>query len=99
MCRSEQERWHRTATSIELRFEDGSDSGSRRVRPEIGDLSNQQEVLEQQFEVFLGFRRNRHHDGVAAPIFCQQPAIGQLLLDALRLRSRFVDLVGASWQP
>ena len=36
---------------------------------------------------------NRHHDRIAAPIFGQQAAVGELLLDALRLRVGLVDLV------
>ena len=41
----------------------------------------------------LVFGGNRHHDHVAAPIFGQQAAIGELLLDALGLRVGLVDLV------
>ena len=41
----------------------------------------------------LRFGRNGNHDNVAAPVFRQQSAIGQLLLDPLRLRVRLVDLV------
>ena len=39
-------------------------------------------------EILLGARRNRHHDDIAAPVFGQQAAIGQLLLDAVDLRFR-----------
>ena len=41
----------------------------------------------------LALRRNRHHDGIAAPILGQQAAVGQLLLDPLRLSVRLVDLI------
>ena len=41
----------------------------------------------------MGAGRNRHHDGVAAPILGQQAAVGELLLDALGLGVGLVDLV------
>ena len=41
----------------------------------------------------FGPGRNRHHDGIAAPVFGQQAAIGELLLDALGLGVGLVDLV------
>ena len=41
----------------------------------------------------LGARRNGHHHNVAAPIFGQEAAIGELLLDTIHLGLGAVDLV------
>ena len=60
---------------------------------EILQIGHQQDHLEQQVEILLHLGRDRNHDGVAAPIFGQQAAVGELLLDALRLRVGLVDLV------
>ena len=67
--------------------------GPAGIRLEILDIGDQQNHLEQQIEVLAGFGGNRDHDHIAAPIFRQQAAIGKLLLDALGLRIRLVDLV------
>ena len=76
-----------------LRFEHRAHAGPRRIGFQILHVRDQQNHFEQQIEIRLGLRRNRHHDGVAAPIFRQQAAIGELLLDPLRLGVRLVDLV------
>ena len=54
---------------------------------------HQQDHLEQQIEIGLLLGGDVHHDGVAAPLFRLQAAVGELLLDALGLRVRFIDLV------
>jgi len=38
-------------------------------------------------------RRDRHHDGVAAPLLGEQTLLDELLTDAVRLRPGLVDLV------
>ena len=83
-----QHRRHRTASAIELRFEHRAHRGTRRIGLQIQHVRDQQNHFEQQVEIRLGFGRNRDHDDVAAPIFSQQATIGQLLLDAIRLRIR-----------
>ena len=60
---------------------------------EILQIGHQQDHFEQQVEVLLRLGRYRHHDRVAAPIFGQQAAVGELLLDALGLGVGLVDLV------
>ena len=44
-------------------------------------------------DALAGLRRNRDHFDVAAPVDGLQALFGQLLLDALRLRFGFVDLI------
>ena len=86
-------RRHRTATAIELRFENRADSGPRRVRLEVRNFRNQQRFSSSRSRFSFVFAETGNHDDVAAPIFGQQPAISKLLLDPLRLCARLVDLV------
>ena len=76
---------HRTASAIELGFEHRAHGGTRRIGFQILHVGHQQNHFEQQIEIRLGPGRNRNHDDVAAPVFGQQAAIGELLLDALGL--------------
>ena len=68
-------------------------AGRAGIGLQILHVGDQQNHFEQQVEICLGLGRNRHHDGIAAPVFGQQAAIGKLLLDAVGLRVRLVDLV------
>ena len=69
-------------------------AGRLGVGLEIQQVGHQQDHFEQQVEIaFLGARRDGHHDGVAAPVFGEQAAIGELLLDAVGLRVGLVDLI------
>ena len=68
-------------------------AGRVRVSLEILQVGNQQDHLEQQVKVLFGFCRDRHHDRVAAPVFRQQTAIGELLLNPIGLRVGFIDFV------
>ena len=68
--------------------------GTARVGLEVLQIGHQQNHFEQQIGmVLLRPGRHRHHDRVAAPVFGQQAAVGELLLDALGLGVRLVDLV------
>ncbi len=84
---------HRAAAAIEIGFEHVADGGTVRVGLQIQHVGHQQDHFEQKIEVGLGPGGNRHHDHVAAPIFGQQTAIGQLLLDAFGLRVGLVHFV------
>ena len=57
------------------------------------NLGDQQHHLEQQLEVLLLLRRDFDHDGRAAPLLRRQAEIRELLLDAIRIGFRLVDLV------
>ena len=56
----------------------------------IGDQANH---FQQQVEVHPLLRRNVDEDGVATPRFRHQAAIAQLLLHAIRICIRLIDLV------
>ena len=68
-------------------------AGTRRIGLQVLHFRNQQNHFEHQVEVLVRLGGYRHHDRVAAPIFRQQAAIGELLLDPLGLRVGLVDLV------
>ncbi len=83
----------RTAAAVELSFDHGTHGRAARVGFEILHIGHQEDHLEQQIEMVMGFGGDLNHDGVAAPILRQQAAVGQLLLDALGLGVGLVDLV------
>jgi hypothetical protein len=76
-----------------LRFQNRADRRTIGIGFEILQIRYQQNHLEQQIETGFGTGRNGHHHHIAAPVLRQQIAVGQLLLDALRLSIRLVDLV------
>ena len=84
---------YRTAPAVELGFDHGSHGRTARVGLQVAHIRHEQNHFQQQIEVLLGFGGNRHHDRIAAPIFRQQAAVAELLLDPLRLRVALVDLV------
>ena len=57
------------------------------------ELGDEQDHLEQQVEVLLLLRRDLDHDGCAAPRFRRQTEVRELLLDALGVGVRLVNLV------
>ena len=57
------------------------------------DVGDEQDHLEQQVEVLLLLRRDLDHDRLAAPCFGDQPEVRELLLHALGVGVRLVDLV------
>ena len=84
---------HRSAAAIELGFEHVAHGRTGGIGFEILQIGHQQNHLEQQIEVDLHLGGDGHHHRIAAPVFGQQAAIGELLLDALGLRVGLVDLV------
>ena len=56
-------------------------------------IGNEADHFHQQVEVGLCLGRNIDEHRVAAPVFGQQSAIGQLLLHAIGQRIRLIDLV------
>jgi hypothetical protein len=84
---------HRTAAFIEFGFEDGTNGRASRIGFEIEHVGDEQNHFEQKIEILFGFGGDGDHDDIAAPIFGQHSAIGELLLNAIGLGSRFVDFV------
>jgi hypothetical protein len=66
---------HGTASAIQLGFDDGAHGGPAGVGLQIQHVGYQENHFEQQGQAFLGTRRNRHHDHVAAPILGEQAAV------------------------
>src|ERR1019366_3831521 len=84
---------HGTASAVQLGFDHGAHGGPAGVGLEVQHVGHQENHFEQQGQALLRTRRNRHHDHVAAPILGEQPAIGELLLDAFGLSVGPIDLV------
>ena len=88
-----QHRRHRAAPFVELRLDDDAAGVAVRVRLQLLHFGDEQDRLQQVVDADLFFRGNRNHDDVAAPFLRHQLMLGQLLLDVVRVRARFVDLV------
>ena len=63
-------------------------AGTRGIGPQVLHFGDQQDHFEQLSRFCLRLGRDGDHDDVAAPVFGEQAAVGQLLLDALGLRRR-----------
>ena len=88
-----QHRGHRAAAPIQFGFQHIAHGRTAGIGLQILQVGHQQNHFQQQIQVSLHLGGNGHHDGVAAPIFGQQAAIGKLLLDAFGLSVGLVDLV------
>src|SRR6266545_3751459 len=74
-------------------FEDralGEDLGARL---ELLDVRGEQDHLEQLLDALFLQGRDRHHDGVAAPVLGLQALLGELALDPVRIGVGLVHLV------
>ena len=68
-------------------------AGRRGIGLEILQIGHQENHLQQQIQIRFHLGGYGHHNRIAAPVFGQQAAVGELLLDALGLRVGLVDLV------
>ena len=84
---------HGAAALVEPRLEHGADGRLLGVGLQLLQVGHQQQHLEELLEVLLLLGRDVHEDGGAAPFLGHQPAVGELLLDAVGLGVRLVDLV------
>ena len=83
----------RAAAFVHAGFEHCSGCGGVGIGFELAQVGYQQNHFEQAREILLGLGGDFDHDGVAAPLFGHQTAVGELALDALGLRVGIVDLV------
>ena len=63
----DEDRRHRAAALVQLRFEHGARRVALRIRLELAQLGDEQDHLEQQLEVLLLLRRDLDHDGLCRP--------------------------------
>ena len=84
---------HRTLAAVELRLQHHSDGGPGRVGTQFAQFGNQIDHFEQVVDALSCLGRDRAEDGIAAPLFRHQSAIGKLLLDTLGLGLGQVHLV------
>ena len=83
----------RAASAVELGFQHGAGGEALGSCLELLHLRHQADHLHELVEIGVLLRGDVDEDRVAAPVFGQQSTVGQLLLDAVRLRIRLVDLV------
>ena len=83
----------RAAALVQLRLDDGADGGPLRVRLELLEVGDEQDHLDQLVEALAALGRDRHERHVAAVLLDHDAGLGQLGLDAVRVRVRLVDLV------
>jgi hypothetical protein len=84
---------HGSAPLVESRLDDCAQRGLRGVGGQFQHVGLQQDHLQQRVEPDLRLGRHLREDGRAAPRFRDEAVLGELTLDALRLRLRLVDLV------
>src|SRR5205807_1352142 len=70
-----------SAAAIELSLENHTSGGALGSGLQLSEIGNQADHFQQEIEVGFLFRRDIHKNGLAAPIFRHEAAVGQLLLD------------------
>ncbi len=74
---------HRTLGLVEVGLDHGAAGHAIRVGLEVFHLRDQQDHLQQLVDVLTLDGADRHHHGVATPVFCHQFEGRELLLDAV----------------
>ena len=77
----DQHRGHRAAARVEVRLDHRARGRRVRVRLQLLDLGDQEDVLEQVVEVLVRLRRDVDEDRVAAPVLGVEALGGELALD------------------
>src|SRR3972149_1358136 len=82
-ARAHDRRGQGPARRVELRLDDRALGGAVRVRLELGNLGDEEDVLQQVLEAVTRLGRYGVGDDVAAPLLDQQLPLRELLLDAV----------------
>src|SRR5207253_1004019 len=78
---------------VEPGLDDGPLGQTARVGAQLEHVRLERDHVEELRDAFLGLRRDRHDDRVAAPVLGREPVVAELLLDTLGVGIRLVDLV------
>ena len=81
------------ASLLQTRFDHIARGQTRGRRLEFEYFGLQQDAVEQLIDAHAGFRRDRHEDVLAAPLFGNDAVFGELLPDLLRIGFGLVHLV------
>ena len=81
------------AARVQLGLDHGAGGLGVRVRPELLEVGDEDDHLEQVVEAVLGLRRDVGVDGVPSPLLGVQVVAGELGADAVGVRALDVDLV------
>ena len=88
-----QHRGHRAAAAIQFGFEHHAGRRTLRRRLQFPQIGDQADHFHQQIQIRFLLGRNVDENGVAAPLFRHQAAIGELLLHAVGHGVGLVDFV------
>ena len=88
-----EDRDHRAAPGVEPRLDHGARRLDVGVGPELLELGQGDDVLEQIVQALLGLGRDVHELGVAAPVGGRELLLGQLAAHTVGVRALLVDLV------
>ena len=83
----------RAAAGVELGLDHGARAGRVGVGPELLELGDQQDHVEQVVEALVGLGRDVAEDGVAAPLLGRDALLGELGADPFGVGALLVDLV------
>ena len=83
----------RAAAAIDAGFENGAAGRRGWIGAKLAQIGDEQDHFEELIEIFLFARGDFDDDGIAAPFFRHQAAIGKLALDAFGLGFGLIDLV------
>ena len=84
---------HRAPTDVEVGLEHDADGSTVEVAPQVLELGDDQQVLEQVVDAEVLQRRDLHHDRVAPPLLGLEAVLGELGHDPGRIGVLAVDLV------
>ena len=84
---------HRPAAGVELGLDHGARAGRVGVGPQLLQLGDQQDHVEQVVEALVGLGRDLAEDGVPAPLLGREALGGELGADLFGVGALLVDLV------
>ena len=89
----DEDRRDRAAALVELGLDDDAARIAVRVGLELLDFGDEQDHLEEVIDANLLLSRDRDHDRVSAVFLRHEALLHELLLDAVRVGARLIDLV------
>ncbi len=84
---------HRAAAGVKLGLDHGARTRRVGVGPQLLELGDQEDHVEQVVEALVGLGGDVAVDGLPSPLLRSEPVGGQLVADPLRGGSLLVDLV------
>ena len=89
----DQQRSHRAAALVKLRLNYQASGAPVRIRLQFHDVCGKQNHLQKVIDALVRLRGYRNHRRASAPVFGDQLILRQLLLDAVDVGARLINLV------